>query len=62
MKLSITKKAYPKHIAVRLLVDGKQIGWLQYEGDNIALYGSMKCKVAQSGGGSIYIKNLTPTV
>jgi hypothetical protein len=57
MKLSITKKSYPHHIAIRLLADGKQIGWLQYEGNNIAFYGSMQCKTVDHGG-SVYIKNL----
>ena len=48
MKLSITKKSYPHHIAIRLLVDGKQIGWIQYEGTNFAYYGSMKIKVRKN--------------
>lgn len=60
MTLSVTKKKYPDHIAIRLLVDDKLVGWIQFEGDNLAYYGSTNCETIDHGS-SVYIRNIMTT-
>lgn len=61
MKLNATIRDYGTHLAIRLITNGKQVGWIQFEGDNFAYYGSLNCKTAVHRSG-IYIKNIIPTV
>ena len=40
MKITTQVRSFGTHNAIRIRVDGKKVGWIQVERDNLAFYGT----------------------
>ncbi len=36
--IKLPRRKYKSHSTIQWIVDGKQLGWIQFEKDNLALY------------------------
>jgi len=56
MKLQTKTKRYKNHLAIALIVDGKSVGWIQLEKDNLSYYSAfLNCEVIDHKS-SVYVK------